>query len=121
MSYIPDKEAFGVYKLLAQVVPAVANAPEIVFSPNANEEVHITLASLVNYNNQDIDFVLYQDDDGTTYDDSTTIGKGSISRDETGRASAGTIFMNNSTGSVGVKVSNTNCTITLWGVVYDLS
>jgi hypothetical protein len=106
------------FKLLAQLSPAVANTPETLFSPAAGEEVHITTWSLANYNNKDVSFIVYVDDDGTTYDDSTTARVGMSAKDTTDPLAIVPIYMNNENGSIGFKASDTDVTLTIWGAVY---
>lgn len=121
MTYIPDKQAFGVYKMLFQMSPASPNTPESIFSPGADEEVHIITISLASHNNQDIDYKLYLDDDGTTYADSTLVHPGVVNRDEADPAGKILVFMNNSAGNLAFEADDIDCTLTAWGIVYDLS
>ena len=121
MTYIPDKEAFGVYKMLAQINPAAANVAEQLYSPNANEEVHIKAWTVVNTNANDVDFLIYVDDDGVIWDDTTLVFSGVVDKLEATPAGDLGIFMNNSAGSIGFEADDVDCTITIWGIVYDLS
>ncbi len=107
--------------MLAQLTPALANTAEQLYSPNAAEEVHVKAWTVVNYNNQDVDFIVYVDDDGTTWDDTTTVFLGSVTKSETNPAGDLSIFMNDSSGSIGFESDDVDVTITIWGVVYDLS
>ena len=120
---IIPKENKSVYKMLAQAQPAVANTTQLLYTPNANEEVHIETISVVNVNNQDVDMVFYLDDVGTTWDDSTTIANPSIPKDGFAPSiwQRAKIFMNNENGSIAFKAGDTDVTVTVWGVIYDLS
>lgn len=120
MTYIPDKEAFGEYKMLGQLNPASPNTPELLYSPNAGEEVHIKGWTVANQNNQDVSFIFYLDDTGTTWDDTTVVFIGSVTRDQTSPAGDPAAFMNNSAGSIGFEASDVDVTVTIWGVVYDI-
>jgi hypothetical protein len=122
MGYTPNKNDFGVYKQLAQLQPAAKNTAESLYSPSSDEEVHIKNITVVNLNNKDVNFVIYVDDDGTTFNDTTTTCATKLKKDSYEEILSGSeIFMNNSSGALGFEASNTDFTITVWGVVYDIS
>lgn len=121
MSYTPNKADFQTKKMLAQITPAAKNVAENIYSPGTNEEVSIDTIIIANYNNKDIDFIVYVDDDGTTYDDSTTVVADKVKKEESGLGSERVIYMNDSNGSIGFESSDTDVTITIWGTVTDLS
>jgi hypothetical protein len=120
---IVPKENTSTYKQLAQLNPASPNTKELLFSPDANQEVHIMTVSVVNFNNQDVTVKFYNDDDGTTWDNTTIIANPKIDKNEYAPSifSRGAIILNNSAGSLAVESDDVDVTITLWGVIYDLS
>lgn len=107
--------------MLAQLSPASKNTPELLYSPGTDEEVNIEVIQVANFNNKDTEFVLYVDDDGTTYNDSTSVAIGKTKKETSDIAIDKTFPMNDSSGSIGIEVSDTDCTITVWGTVTDLS
>jgi len=78
---------------------------------------------IANVNNKDIDYILYVDNNGTTWNDTTTIDVGSVNKDEGKNVVTRdtSFFMRDATGSIGIEIDDTDATITVWGVEYDIS
>ena len=121
MTYIPDKEAFAVYKQLAQLRPS-GTSPESIYSPPVNTETVILMLTVVNHANQDRDANIYFDNDGTTYDENTKIAQRTVTRGAESEKTGLFLAMNDSSGNLAVQ-SNVadSLTFTIWGKEYDLS
>lgn len=106
-------------KQLAQLQPASTNTAELLFSPDANQEVSITAISVVNTTMQDVELIFYMDDDGTDWDATTVIANPTISKADFNPSIVNGfgVFMNNSAGSLAVEADDTSVTITVWGII----
>lgn len=123
MTYIGNKENRSKYKVLAQAQPSSKNTTQQIYAPNSNEEVHILSVTVVNLNNKDVDFVLYMDEDGDTYNDSTTIFAAEVKKDDSANpiSNQTPIFMDSENNTLGFEASDTDVTITVWGAIYDIT
>ena len=110
-----DKRQHTKPKVLAQLTPAVTSVVTAYTLP-ANTEVEIREIAVVNVANQDRDYEFHLDNDGSTYNNTTIIGEGSVVRDLDGDRIL-SITMDNEGGTVGVSTSVANdLTFTIWGV-----
>ncbi len=103
-----------ILKQLAQFeVTTVATS---FYSPPADTQTIIKSMIVVNHGVASTEYTLYHDDDGTTYDDSTTlISDLGIAKGEFDLGTAN-LMMNNSNGNLAIKAgSNDRLTITIYG------
>jgi len=104
-------------KQLAQNRPGGTSAVTVYTKP-ANTEVEITQISIVNTTNADATCRLFNDDNGTTYDQTTAIQF----YDTTIPANSGVewrchICLSTASGTIGFRTDTADAlTITLWGV-----
>jgi len=108
-------------ELLAQLVPSSPNSDETLFQhPGNNVVVLITSWTVTNDNNQDVEFIIYFDNAGTTYNSDNVIFKGTVTKSQTSPAGSLGVFMNNPNGSIGFEANDVDCVITIWGTIKPL-
>jgi len=117
---IVPKENTGVGQMLAQITPAATNTPELLYSPNLGEEVHITNISIASASQQDVDLIFYFDNVGTTWDATTRVANPTVSNNssEPSLFNNAVTYMNNENGSFGVESNRINVVISVWGIIY---
>lgn len=107
---------------LGQLRPANTTAASL-FSPVANQRVHITDLIVCNTTGGAVTYRIFHDEDGTTYDETTALYfNNTLGANVTERITARDLFiyMANSSGNIGVRTSSGNAiTFTLYGVEYD--
>jgi hypothetical protein len=120
MTYIPNKEAFAEKKQLAQA--ELTNSPVSYYSPAANIETSIDSIIITNTTNVDRWFILWVDDNGTTYNDTTVLYFEVEVPRNTSMELDKKIYMNDSTGNLAMEAEiNSALTATIFGIEYDLS
>lgn len=104
------------YKQLAQKRENSSNAVS-VYSPAADTETIIKTIVLTNTTTSDVTFRLFMDDDGTTYDESTTLAWDMPLDANSVVQFDGDYLMNNSAGNFAYRSFLANAiTITLFGL-----
>ena len=78
------------------------------------------MLTVVSDNNQDVNFIFYHDDNGTTWDTTTLAYKGTVIKDSAEKELVDW-YINDSAGSIGFEADDVDCVVNIWGVVYDLS
>ena len=115
-TFDPDK--FKEEKILAQLVPSSPNSAETLFAhPGNHVIVRVTAWTLVNHNNQDVDFEIFFDETGSNYNDSTRVNMGDVVRDGATPAGDLQIPMLSKTSTLGFEASDVDCTMTIWGTI----
>lgn len=110
-----DKRSHTAPKVLAQLTPSVTT-PVTAYTVPKNTEVEIREIAVVNTANQDRDYAFYNDNDGSTYDSTTIVAEGSVTRDLDGDRIL-SLTLDNEGGTIGVETSSANdLTFTVWGV-----
>ena len=102
------------YKQLAQAQGTGGAAS--VYSPGTGEQVIIRDVVVVNTTGGDLDFILYCDDDGSTFDETTQILSVTTLPSNSTYERHSWITMNVNAGNIGFDAPS-GLTITMWGVV----
>lgn len=105
---------------LGQLRPANTTAVSI-FSPRAKVLVQVTSIIITNLDSIDHSYRLFHDDNGTTYDETTSIAWDiNIIANDTVPLSMLDIWMNNSSGNLAVRTdSANNITFTVYGKIWE--
>jgi|TARA_R110000787_G_scaffold86547_1_gene184561 hypothetical protein len=107
-------------KQLAQSSPSGTSAASI-YSPNTDILTHITRIVVANASAGAVVGTIYHDEDGTTYNATTTIWEGSVAADTAtmileAKIDLGGIPMRNSSGNIAFKsATGDTLTITMYG------
>lgn len=101
-----DKRQHTEPKVLGQIKPGGTTAVTIYTVPE-NTETEVKEISIVNLTNQDKDFAIYIDDNGSTYDDNTIVASNVINK-QIGEPRTFSITMDKEGGSIGVQSSSSN-------------
>ena len=103
-------------KQLGQSRPSGTSAVSI-YSPPADTTAIIKTITITNVSNASLRYKLFIDDDGTTYDETTTMAWDISLAKQTSVFIETYICMNNSTGNFAFEIDSANdATITLFGV-----
>jgi len=104
-------------KELGQLRPSTTN-PETIYSPPTNiVSTEVKSIFVANVSGGDTFFRIFVDQDGTTYDETTAIVWEIAIKKETGVTISDTIFMDNPSGSIGVRTKDANAlNFTVYGV-----
>jgi len=109
-------------KQLGQVKIASKNtAEQIYILPNPGKQAVITSWALVNHDNKDRNIKLYHDKSGSTWDDTTIIFAEKMSKETGTMAGDLNIGIADPLGTIAVEADDTDLTVTIWGVEYDIS
>jgi len=102
-------------RLLGQLRPANTTAAS-VYSPGSNIEAIIDTIVVVNTTSGSVDFRLFHDDDGSTFDESTALFWDEALAADTARIIEGPFYMNNPNGNIGVRTAtNSAFTFSVYG------
>lgn len=120
MTFIPDKEGRGVNKELAQF--EATTAPTSIYSPGTDIETVIRQITVANTSSTTKDFIVYLDNNGTTYDDTTTLFyQIDVPKNSSLQLNV-FIAMNDVAGNLAVSASANNAiTFSVYGTEYDVS
>ncbi len=105
-------------KQLGQLRPTDTSAASL-FSPASGETVIVTDIVICNVSANDASYRIFNDDDGTTFDEGTALFFDVSIRANSTHTIDNAIIMNDSTGSIGVRTDSANdLTFTAYGLVY---